>query len=432
MTTILAIQIALFVLCAVFLVVSLANYFRRRRARRAGDVIPPSFLSLTNFIRNRRAKNQLSERWPKSLPMQTSIVEAPHLSIVKPGIAESLSSNNATSTDGSAVPQPQKYAATTWQDRNLFSSPLQSGWRGHSAIPPLDAKDVPHVDNRDFAFGPATPVLASFLPETEDSKKALARELKQAGDYAPHAYENLASKRFLFMIGSLLFGGLAVVLAPRLLERPLLIGTVALTALGWAVPALLVRSRAKSRRTEIELAIPDMMDMLNMCVSQGLTVPDSVARVARDLKSVYPALAQELAIVVDQTQVGTMNEAFTNFAERVDIPQVESFVSLITQTERMGTSVSDALTEYSDNMRESLRQRADERANQASFSLLFPTVLFLMPAVFLFLMGPAIIEMAKFTNAGGLAGLGQGRNVLRNLNQQEIRSGRGANGGANR
>ena len=166
-----------------------------------------------------------------------------------------------------------------------------------------------------------------------------------------------------------------------------------------------------------------------MCVSQGLTVPDSVARVAHDLKSVYPALAQELAIVVDQTQVGTMNEALTNFAERVDIPQVESFVSLITQTERMGTSVSDALTEYSDNMRESLRQRADERANQASFSLLFPTVLFLMPAVFLFLMGPAIIEMAKFTNAGGLAGLGQGRNVLRNLNQQEIRSGRGGAGG---
>ena len=149
----------------------------------------------------------------------------------------------------------------------------------------------------------------------------------------------------------------------------------------------MVKNRAKSRRTEVEQAIPDMMDMLNMCVSQGLTVPASLARIAHDLKPVYPALAQELSIAVDQAQVGTLNEALQNFANRIDLPQVDSFASLLTQTERMGTSVSDALTDYSDTMRESLRQRADERANQASFSLLFPTVLCLMPAVFMFLMG---------------------------------------------
>ena len=93
----------------------------------------------------------------------------------------------------------------------------------------------------------------------------------------------------------------------------------------------------------------------------------------------------------------------------------------LTQTERMGTSVSDALTDYSDTMRESLRQRADERANQASFSLLFPTVLCLMPAVFMFLMGPAVIELSKFTNAGGLGGLNQQRAASRGATRPQVR-----------
>ena len=167
--------------------------------------------------------------------------------------------------------------------------------------------------------------------------------------------------------------------------------------------------------------MPDLLDMLNMCVSQGLTVPDSLNRISADLKPVYPSLAQELSIVVDQAKVGTLSESLQNFAERIDLPQVDSFTSLLIQTERMGTSVSDALTDYSDTMRESLRQRADERANQASFSLLFPTVLFLMPAVFMFLMGPAVIELTKFTNAGGLGALSEGRQATQRANRTQQR-----------
>ncbi|REJ71050.1 MAG: hypothetical protein DWQ29_24325, partial [Planctomycetota bacterium] len=78
-----------------------------------------------------------------------------------------------------------------------------------------------------------------------------------------------------------------------------------------------------------------------------------------------------------------------------------SLTSLLLQTERMGTSMSEALTEYSDNMRETLRQQADQQANTASFKLLFPTVLCLMPAVFMILLGPAVIEMSDFFQGGG-------------------------------
>jgi tight adherence protein C len=120
--------------------------------------------------------------------------------------------------------------------------------------------------------------------------------------------------------------------------------------------------------------------------------------VTEELEGVHPALHKELAIVSDQARVGGMRQSLENFSRRIELPEVQSFTSLLIQTDRMGTSVSSALTEYSDNIRASLKQRADEKGNQAAFKLLFPTVLCLMPAVYLFLLGPSILELADFVN----------------------------------
>ncbi len=366
---------------------------------------------------------------PKEITIAKSRVEsAGSMPLTTPAVSSMASTNVAAASIAPSI-YGHGTGATTWQDRTLFAHQSPTMWRGSAAIPRLEARDTPNIGGSDYTYGAVTPVLASFCPETEERSRDLGRKLRQAGDYAPHAPENLAATRFLFMIGALLLGGVCVLLAPQAAERPLLFGTLVLTGLGWALPALFVRNKAESRKAQIERGIPDMMDMLNMCVSQGLTVPDSLARVAVDLKPVYPALSEELQIVVDQGRVGTLNEALTNFAGRVDLPQVDSFVSLLTQTERMGTSVSASLNDYSDNMRESLRQRADEKGNASAFWLLLPTVLCLMPAVFMFLMGPAVIEYAKFYNAGGLSGLNQGRQNLRALNEQEIRSGGSRIGG---
>ncbi|HVJ85808.1 MAG TPA: type II secretion system F family protein, partial [Caulifigura sp.] len=180
--------------------------------------------------------------------------------------------------------------------------------------------------------------------------------------------------------------------------------------LAWSLPTMWVRTRAKARLEEMGRGMPDMLDLLNMCVSQGMTVPTALARVSKELDPVYPALAKELKIVTDQARVGTLDQALRGLSNRVDIPEVHSFTSLLIQTERMGTSMSEALTEHSDNMRESFRQRADEKANAATFKLLFPTVLCLMPAVFMFLLGPAMIELNDFFT-------GRGQEILNASNQ---------------
>jgi tight adherence protein C len=237
-----------------------------------------------------------------------------------------------------------------------------------------------------------------------------------AGYYNPHAVENLAATRYvLMMLGVIFFGALLLLVPPQL--EPFIVACCILgPLLGWALPALYIRGKARERKHEIERAMPDLLDMMNMCVSQGLTVPDSMQRIGRDFRPVYPALSQELAIVNEQSKISTMQTALENFSRRIDLPEVHSFTSLLIQTERMGTSISQALTTYSDTMRESQRQQADEKGNRATFRLLFPTVLCLMPAVYLFLLGPAVNELQKFFYAGGLDSLNTGSQVVQRVN----------------
>jgi tight adherence protein C len=307
----------------------------------------------------------------------------------------------------------------SWDQKTLFEE--------KPAIPPLPrvlAADVPITRQDDLAFGPLTSAFAELLPESDTRQEEARRELQAAGYYAPHALLNFAAVRYLLMMAGLIVAGVALVLVPQRLEWMAVISLVALPLLGWAAPRLYVRSRAAERRSEIERGMPDLLDMLNMCVSQGLTIPDSLSRILPDLSGPYPALAQELRIVTEQATIGTWPVALDNFSHRIDIPEVHSFASLLTQTERMGTSISDALVSYSDTMRESLRQRADEKGNRAAFRLLFPTVLCLMPAVYLFLLGPAIIELSNFFYSGGRDALDRGTPVIERINQQRAGSNR--------
>jgi tight adherence protein C len=290
----------------------------------------------------------------------------------------------------------------SWSGQKLFGNPTDDFEEANS-LPMLRPDQVPSNDGSDYVFGPATSSISSVMPSPDIERTN--KELTRAGFHQPHAMQNLQAVRFMLLFGVLFLGGGAVILVPQRFEIFALLGTIGVAGLVWAVPRIFLQNKGTERTSQLERAMPDMLDMLNMCVSQGLTIPDSLKRISRDLKPVYPALATELLIVVHQAEVGNLQISLDNFADRVDVPEVDSFVSLLNQSERMGTNVSDALTEYSNTMRESLRQRTDEKANKAAFRLMFPTVLFMMPAVFGFLMGPAILELQEFFDDGGLDAL---------------------------
>jgi tight adherence protein C len=309
-------------------------------------------------------------------------------------------------------PTQSQVNEVSWTTQELFRV-NDSDFEEPDNIPVVTPDQIPSVSGSDYVFGSATPAMAAMIPLTDQVR--VEKELKEAGYYQPHAKQNFIAIRFALMFVTMVgLGGLLLVVPP-VAEIPVAIAALAIPGLLWAIPRVAVQNRAADRKSQLERGMPDMLDMLNMCVSQGLTIPSSLKRIASDLKPVYPALAAELTLVVRQAEIGNMRIALDNFAERVSVPEVDSFVSLMTQSERMGTSVSDALTEYANTMRESLRQRTDEKANKASFKLMFPTVLFMMPAVFMFLMGPAILELQDFFDQGGVENLGEGIGTLEDV-----------------
>ncbi|OYW24755.1 MAG: hypothetical protein B7Z55_01285 [Planctomycetales bacterium 12-60-4] len=332
------------------------------------------------------------------------------VSLTAPQLVSAAPENRSNGSSSVAAPA---WRPSAWADRPLLSEP-QATTQG---LPLLRAEDVPLTREDDFVFGGVTPTLAAFLPDSPTRFEESRKELQAAGYYQPHAMQNLAAVRYVMIMLGLVIAGFALLLAPAQWEWIAVAGLIALPLLGWALPRLYIRGQAAERRSEIERGMPDLLDMLNMCVSQGLTIPDSLRRILPDLRGPYPALAQELRIVDQQASIGNMQTALENFSHRIDIPEVHSFASLLTQTERMGTSISDALTSYSDTMRESLKQRAEEKGNRATFRLLFPTVLCLMPAVYLFLLGPAIVELSNFFSRGGRDSLDQGSAVIQRINE---------------
>ncbi|MDB5387238.1 MAG: Type secretion system domain protein [Planctomycetaceae bacterium] len=281
----------------------------------------------------------------------------------------------------------------------------------------IDPADTPMADDNDYAFGKAfTPFFAAALPETSERKQELKQDLVRAGYYQPHAFENIQAVRWLFLILPLILLCILINVLPRQVEFWVIGTGLCVALLGWALPKLYIAGQAADRRSEIERSLPDVLDMLNMCVSQGMTLINALKRVTQELGSVFPALSQELKIVAEQAELGTLEQALTNFSRRVDAPDVHSFTSLLIQTERMGTSVSAALGDYAENMRESLKQRADEKSNKATFQLLFPTVLFLMPSVYIFLLGPSIIKLTDFFS-GNTPGFQQPRGQIQPNNR---------------
>ena len=353
---------------------------------------------------------------PASSPASAGIAAAPvPEAAAQASSTETSSCSAASSSEPGSAGSPADAAAwqpsadgahaVSWGNAELFRD-RDDQFPEPENIPRVTPGQLASTDVADYAFGQATPALAALIPSTDIERTH--SELAQAGYHQPHAMENLQAMRFLLVFVSLIMLGGLLLVVPAQAEVWVLGSMLIIPASLWAVPRILIQNRAAERRSQLERAVPDMLDMLNMCVSQGLTIPDSLKRIARDLKPVYPVLAGELAIVVQQAEVGNLRIALENFARRVDVPEVDSFTNLMTQSDRMGTSASSALTEYSSTMRESLRQRTDEKANSAAFKLMFPTVLFMMPAVFMFLMGPAILELQEFFDDGGLQQIREG------------------------
>ena len=166
--------------------------------------------------------------------------------------------------------------------------------------------------------------------------------------------------------------------------------------LGWVAPTLYVGRRARARQKEIQRALPDALDLLVVCVEAGLALNQALVRVSDEIKRLSRLTGEELMAVNLEIRAGVpRDEALRGLGERTGIPDVRSLVAMLIQTDRFGTSVAQALRVHSDTLRTKRRQRAEEAAAKTTIKLIFPLVLFVLPALFVVILGPALINIYR-------------------------------------
>jgi tight adherence protein C len=163
---------------------------------------------------------------------------------------------------------------------------------------------------------------------------------------------------------------------------------------GWFLPFMLVRRLAARRVQTVERGLPDAIELLVVAVEAGLALEDSLERIVVELRRSQPALAEELSILVADLKVlPNREEALTKFAERVDRPTVRSVVMTLAQTMQYGTPLAQSLRVMSAELRNDTLVKLEERANRLPVLMTVPMIVFLLPAIFLVVGGPAVLHL---------------------------------------
>lgn len=171
---------------------------------------------------------------------------------------------------------------------------------------------------------------------------------------------------------------------------------LALAALGYYLPNVILALVISARQQELREALPDAVDLMTICVEAGLALDAALNRAGEEMGLRSPALADELNLVALELRVGSTREsALRNLVIRTGVEDIATFVTMLLQSERFGTSVTESMRILADTMREHRRQRAEESAAKIPVKLLFPLVFFIFPALFLVLIGPAVIGISR-------------------------------------
>jgi tight adherence protein C len=167
-------------------------------------------------------------------------------------------------------------------------------------------------------------------------------------------------------------------------------------AFGWLAPQYHVKRRIRKRQRELQRALPDSLDLLVVCVEAGLGLNQALVRVSEEIEHVSTIMSEELVLTNLEIRAGTpRDEALRNLGERTGLGDLKSLTAMLIQTDRFGTSVATALRVHSDTMRTKRRQRAEEAAAKTTIKLVFPLVLFIFPAMFVVILGPAVLHILE-------------------------------------
>jgi tight adherence protein C len=240
------------------------------------------------------------------------------------------------------------------------------------------------------AFEAVLTPAARLLPASAQDASRLRRWLAQAGLREPKYVTLFFGLRTTLALAVPALG----LLAGLGRRAPLLLMLGAL--LGWTLPRFLLKKRAAARARRIRLSLPDTLDLMVICVEAGLGLDQALQRVAPELKVMHPDLCSELELVMLEMRAGApRSEALRHLAQRSSVDDLRALAAVLIQTDRFGTSVSQALRVHSDSLRVERRQRAEEAAAKLSIKMLPVLALFIFPAVMIVVIGPAVLALIR-------------------------------------
>jgi tight adherence protein C len=232
-------------------------------------------------------------------------------------------------------------------------------------------------------------------PQSELEKSGLRVKLANAGFRS-----EAASAVFLgFRVAALVFFGVFGSLFMYAMFGFSSFGLIAIVgtgALGLYGPTLVLNHLVGQRQKEIFLTLPDALDLLVVCVESGLGLDAAMRKVTDEMKGHAKVMCEELALANLQLQMGRpRREVLHDLGVRTGVDDVKSLAAILIQADRFGSSIAQALRVQSDSMRTRRRQIAEEKAAKTAVKLIFPLVLFIFPAIFVVLCGPAAIQIQK-------------------------------------
>jgi len=246
--------------------------------------------------------------------------------------------------------------------------------------------------------GRAAESVGAKLATQPEKTSELRRQLSSAGMYGVtpgkfHGYRLLAAVGLpLIWIWFATTTGISPVVA--------VVGLLACAGIGWWLPSQVVKDRAKRRLGEIDYELPELIDLLVVTIEAGLGFLGSLQMAAKRLQG---PLGDELRLTLQEQNMGlSITEALHNTMLRADTPAMRSFVRSVTQGERLGVSIGQIMRDLAGEMRRRRKQNAEERAQKAPVKILFPLVFLIFPAMFIVLLGPALIQLIH-----GISGIGQ-------------------------
>jgi tight adherence protein C len=166
--------------------------------------------------------------------------------------------------------------------------------------------------------------------------------------------------------------------------------------LGFFAPDFWLSSAINRRREKLQLSLPDGLDLLSICLEAGLGLDQGIVRVGHELSLSHRELSEELLLINFEQRAGaTRFVAWRSFAERANFESARSFVAMLMQTDRFGTPIAKALSNFSDALRTQRRQKAEEMAAKTTVKLVPPLVFFIFPSMGIVVVGPAVLTVMK-------------------------------------